>query len=122
MPNLMNRFRTIVTLFLALAALCGVNSGLAAGLTADFSGPLDPNWNSDNQYAISQEDGRAQIRTNKTVSWAGFTYNFDSPLDISANPVVNLVMRSEPGLILTLYLADGSGSINLAYPVYASST
>ncbi|MGC9450207.1 MAG: PKD domain-containing protein [Oceanipulchritudo sp.] len=115
------KIRKLLTLA-NLVILSGLNAGFADGLTLDFSGPLDPKWNSDNQYSISQADGLLQVNTNKTVKWAGFTYSFGSSLDLSANPVVNLTMRSDPGMILTLYLADASGNINLEYPVYASES
>lgn len=109
----------ILAVISTLLATTGIH---AAGLTRDFSGPIDPNWGSDTQYAFKQENGLLKITTNKIRPWAGFTYTFDAPMDLSANPVVNLTLRAETGFLLSVYLRDASGNMILTYPVHRSES
>ncbi len=84
-------FRYIFALLLILA----LGSAFAqTGLIDDFSNSNLPGWGETGDYRLSATSGVMKIDANKRDTWNSFTFSF-SPIDISENPYVSVVVRTD---------------------------
>jgi len=95
-------------LLLFMATYSGVNA--QTSFTDDFSaGTISSNWVAGStQYSLLQTGGELKIGVNKYEGWKSFVFNLPASLDLSANPYVNIKVRTSQDLTLNVYLVDAS--------------
>ncbi|MFN8205937.1 MAG: T9SS type A sorting domain-containing protein [Bacteroidales bacterium] len=86
----------------------------------DFnSGSLGSGWFGNANYSLSQADGQLKVETEKAAMWASFGVNI--PLaDIRTNPVINLRIKTDQPIQLTVYVVSDKGNIPVTQPLMAS--
>lgn len=100
-----------------------LSTGLAFaqdGWKDDFnSGSLGSGWYQNSHYGLSQSEGQLKISTSKSVMWASFGVNVPQA-DVRSNPVVNLTIKTEEPLQVSIWLFSDAGNVILTQPVMAS--
>ena len=99
-------------LFLLLSALLS-NAVAQTGLMDDFTNSSLPGWSGSADYNLNASDGVLEIDANKRDTWNSFTFSF-SPIDISANPYVSVVVRTD--VVLNLGFSVWDTNDNYEYP------
>ena len=81
------------------------------GFVEAFNGAVVPDGVIQNtKYSFSLTGGALDVNVNRDSRWFGFTYELDGSYDISANPVVNLRMKTATDMVLQVFLIDANGN------------
>jgi O-glycosyl hydrolase/PKD repeat protein len=116
----MKKLTLLLTLAFGWLAAQSINAQ-ATGAVISFQGDtVAANWNYDTQYSLAQRDGMLLASSLRNRPWTSFSYAFDAPLNLTANPVVSIDLRSQPGMLLSVYLADVAANRLITYPVHAT--
>ncbi len=99
----MKRF---VLLFLMLAT--GFWAAHAqTGFLDDFSGGVSDSWLASSYYTLTQADGVVTMDIGKSAPDQVQDYYFSDPLDISANPVLNIKLKADQPCKVSVGLVTG---------------
>ncbi len=101
--------KRISLLFLMLlSVLAGANA--QTSFSDDFNAAsLSSGWIAgSSQYSLVQQDGVLKIGVSKFEGWKSFTLNLPVTTNLSANPYVNIKLKTEQDITLDVYLVDGS--------------
>jgi O-glycosyl hydrolase len=99
--------------FVILTILLILPAGLfAQGSWADdFNGPtVGTGWYENDHYSLSQSDGALAVSVRKTAMWASFGVNIPVQ-NFTANPVVNLSLKTGQPFLLSMYLFSAAGNV-----------
>ncbi len=76
-------------------------------------------WPVNPGYQVTQAAGLASVQVSKQVMWAAQKLLLAAPMDISAQPVLDLELRSSGPMVLDMYLMDGKAVANLPHRIRA---
>jgi O-glycosyl hydrolase len=62
------------------------------------------------KYTFSNANSALNVNVDRENRWFGFNYEMDGSYDISANPVVNVDVKTETDMILQVFLIDDNGN------------
>ena len=62
----------------------------------------------ENPFSLTQSNGILNISVNKpqSIKWQGVEYSIGEAIDISENPFINIKLKSDDPLLLTIYIED----------------
>lgn len=79
--------------------------------TETFNGGTVPSAvEANTKYAFEAVDNALKVNVGRDNRWFGFTYILDGSYDITANPILNLDLKSEQEMILQVFLIDANGN------------
>ena len=105
----MNTTYLRLTLAVLLFIACLPAWSLPTGYRDDFTGALNKGWQPTASYHLSQADGQLTMKVGKQTKWEGQTFVLDGPHDFSANPYLNLQVKTDTPCILHVYFCDDKG-------------
>ena len=88
-------------------------AGQNTGLVEDFNDNTLTGWQGTGDYQLGASDGVLYIEADKRVTWNSFTFSFTA-IDISANPIVSLAVRTDRDFNLGFSVWDTDGKYD--YP------
>jgi len=99
--------KRITFLFLAVLAISFVTKA-QTNFSDDFeAGTMSVGWVAGSgQYAISQSEGVLHISVSKYEGWKSFSMNLPSTVNLTANPYVNVKVKTGQDITLDIYLVD----------------
>jgi glucuronoarabinoxylan endo-1,4-beta-xylanase len=62
------------------------------------------------KYTFSQNDGALEVNANRDGRWFGFNYELDGSYDISANPFINVRVKTDNDMVMQVFLIDADGN------------
>ncbi len=81
------------------------------GFTENFDAAEVPDGVIQNaKYTFSLNYEALVVNVNRDNRWFGFNYELNGSYDISANPIVNLAIKSETDMALQIFLIDADGN------------
>jgi O-glycosyl hydrolase len=90
------------------------------GYTENFSGAEVPAGVIQNvNYSFAAGNGSLEVGVNRNTRWMGFNYEMDGSYDISANPYLNLSIKTDNDMVLQVFLIDANGN---GYQVASTGT
>ncbi len=73
----------------------------------DFESGLSDDWEENNNFSLSEEDGRLKIGVHTTEEWQSFRVRPDETIDVSSHPYVNVKVKGSKPFEMQLYLQSG---------------
>ncbi len=97
-----------ITFWVFMFLLCFSGAKAQTGFTDDFNAAtISSGWIAGStQYSLKQLDGVLKIGVNKYEGWKSFSLNLPSATNLSANPFVNIKIKTEQDITLDVYLVD----------------
>ncbi|MDD2797663.1 MAG: T9SS type A sorting domain-containing protein [Bacteroidales bacterium] len=78
--------------------------------TDDFNAStMTTGWYGTSQYVLSQLDGKLNVQVKKSGLWTSFVYDNITEMKLASAPYVNLKIKTETDLVLSIYLVHTSG-------------
>jgi O-glycosyl hydrolase len=114
--------KSIITSFIIVMVLALPLSTFGQGdWSDDFNaGTIGTGWYGNAHYSLSQSDGMLVVDTKKTAMWTSFGVNIPEQ-NLTANPVINLSLKTAQPFMLSVYLFSGAGNILITQTVMPSA-
>jgi hypothetical protein len=108
LTNATNIMLKRITFCFFMFLLCVSGAKAQTGFTDDFNAAtISSGWIAGStQYSLAQLDGVLKIDANKYEGWKSFSLNLPSATNLSANPFVNIKVKTDQDITLDVYLVD----------------